>query len=108
MAKSIIGADHPAQARGAAKTRKTKATIPRIGLALVPSSPWPPCAETVKVTRRLYELALEGRLVGLAFGMASTNSEYWVDAVGVLERDPTLARGIVAALDDELASRVAL
>lgn len=44
-----------------------------------------------------------GQLNGLVFAASLKGTRrYFVDVAGVLARDPTLCRGIVAAIDDEL------
>jgi len=55
---------------------------------------------------QLLEEVRSGNVVGLAFGIALRGRKYFVNVAGILAKDPTYARGIVAALDDELARMV--
>jgi hypothetical protein len=54
----------------------------------------------------LHEAVQAGHIVGLAFGVALRGRRYFVNTAGTLTRDPTFARGIIAALDDELSRMV--
>jgi hypothetical protein len=56
--------------------------------------------------KTLHEAVQAGHIVGLAFGVALKGRRYFVNTAGTLTRDPTFARGIVAALDDELSRMV--
>lgn len=55
---------------------------------------------------QLAEAIEKGQITGLVFGAAIRGRRYIVNVAGSLARDPTLARGIVSALDDELAGMV--
>ena len=46
------------------------------------------------------------RVVGVAFGAMLRQRRYLVNCAGEACRDPTTARGILAALDDELSQMV--
>lgn len=62
--------------------------------------------QMVEAMEYLLHGAQEGIIVGAAFGIALKGKKYHVNVAGSLARDPTFARGIVAALDDELAAMV--
>lgn len=62
--------------------------------------------DTVECTRTLYEQAQRGELIGLAYVGVLRRRGYIVNSAGEAHRNPTFARGMVAALDDELAGRV--
>jgi hypothetical protein len=47
-----------------------------------------------------------GTITGAIFGLALRGRKYHVNVAGSLARDPTLARGVCAALDDELMGMV--
>lgn len=55
---------------------------------------------------QINEAIQAGHVAGIVFGMALKGRRYIVNVAGSLVRDPTLARGITAALDDELARLV--
>lgn len=80
--------------------------LPFPGLQLVPSAPPPVCSETVEAIERLLESARSGHVVGIAFAAMFEGSNYMVRTTGALRNDPTLARGAVATLDDELRELV--
>ncbi len=58
--------------------------------------------DTVEAVKELLTMAEAGVLQGIAFGGMLKGRKYLVDCAGTACTDPTLARGIVAALDDEL------
>lgn len=87
-----------------ASNRKT-ATV----LRLVPRAT--PChfdvdRDTEEVLKNLLDMARKGELRGVAVAALLRDRRYFVDASGEAHRNPTFARGMVAALDDELAGRV--
>lgn len=47
-----------------------------------------------------------GIITGAIFGLALKGRKYHVNVAGTLARDPTFARGICAAIDDELQGMV--
>lgn len=47
-----------------------------------------------------------GEISGLVFGASLKGRRYIVNVAGTLARDPTLARGVTAAIDDELSRMV--
>lgn len=66
-----------------------------------------------QVSRDLKEAAAQiqeavdsGLMSGLVFGASLKGRRYIVNVAGTLARDPTLARGVAAAIDDELARMV--
>jgi hypothetical protein len=52
------------------------------------------------------QAAQEGLVVGVVAGVALKGRRYIVNTAGTLSRDPTLARGILCAADDELQRMV--
>ena len=58
--------------------------------------------------RRIHEMAEQRIIVGSVFGLVlrGPGRLYHVNVAGSLARDPTFARGMVAALDDELRDMV--
>jgi hypothetical protein len=63
--------------------------------------------DTVECLGQLLEQAKKGELVGLAYAGMLRRRAFIVDTAGMAYESPTFARGMVAALDDELSSRVA-
>jgi hypothetical protein len=55
---------------------------------------------------QLLEAVQAGHVTGIAFACTLKGKKYFVNVSGALERDPTFARGVVAALDDELSRMV--
>ncbi len=55
---------------------------------------------------QLLEAVQAGHVVGIAFACSMKGRRYFVNVSGTLARDPTFARGCVAALDDELGRMV--
>ncbi len=55
---------------------------------------------------QLLTAVLGGQITGLAFACTLRGKRYFVNVSGALAKDPTFARGCVAALDDELARMV--
>jgi hypothetical protein len=62
--------------------------------------------DVVDTAQQLLEAAQSGQIVGIVFGVALRGRKYFVNVSGSFSRDPTFARGVVAALDDELMSMV--
>lgn len=62
--------------------------------------------DTVEAFDHLLKAAKDGQIVGVVFGVALRRGRYYVDCSGSLARDPTLGRGVVAALDDYLGAMV--
>jgi len=62
--------------------------------------------DTQEALRELLELAERGELIGLAFAGMLRQRKFFVDTAGEAHRSPVFARGMVAALDDELGKRM--
>lgn len=62
--------------------------------------------DTVECCRVLYEQAKKGELIGLAFAGMLKKRGYIVNTSGEAHRNPTFARGMVQALDDQLSLRI--
>ncbi len=62
--------------------------------------------DLVDAGRQINEAIQSGNVSGMIFGCHLKGRRYIVNVAGSLARDPTLARGIAAALDDELARMV--
>jgi hypothetical protein len=62
--------------------------------------------DVLEAFEQLAEGARQGLIVGAVFGVALKGRRYHVNVAGSLVRDPTFARGVVAALDDELMALV--
>lgn len=58
--------------------------------------------DTVEALAGLLKLAETGTVTGIAVAVVMRRRKYLVDVCGEAFRDPTFARGAVAALDDEL------
>lgn len=58
--------------------------------------------DTVEALQALLHLAEAGTVTGIAFAAVMKRRKYVVNVAGEAFRDPTFARGAVAALDDEL------
>lgn len=58
--------------------------------------------ELAEAFDQMAAMVREGTIVGAVFGVALRGRKYHVNVAGTLARDPTFARGVVAALDDEL------
>lgn len=58
--------------------------------------------DTIEALTGLLQLAQTGAVTGLAIAVVMRRRKYLVDVCGEAYRDPTFARGAVAALDDEL------
>jgi len=62
--------------------------------------------ETVTALEQLTERARAGEILGLGFVALLKRRRYVVNTAGECRHDPTLTRGMVLALDDELRSMV--
>lgn len=62
--------------------------------------------DTVKCLETLLRHARAGEVIGVAFAVALKRRAYITDTAGECHRNPTFARGMIAALDDRLAARV--
>lgn len=62
--------------------------------------------DVIEAFEQLLEGARQGTVVGAIFGVALKGRKYHVNVAGSLVRDPTFARGICAAIDDELMIEV--
>lgn len=61
--------------------------------------------DTVECLQLLLQRAQAGEVIGLAFCAMLKRRAYIVNTAGEAHRNPTFARGMVAALDDELGQR---
>ncbi len=61
--------------------------------------------DTVECLEQLLDEARCGKLIGLAFAAMYRNRKYLPEACGEAHRNPTFARGMVAALHDLLGRR---
>jgi hypothetical protein len=62
--------------------------------------------DTVTALRQLLAEAERGDIIGVAFAAMCRRRRFFVAAAGEAHRNPTFARGMVAALDDELGLRM--
>jgi len=62
--------------------------------------------DTEQALAQLLDLARRGELIGVAFAGMLKQRRFFVNTAGEAHRNPTFARGMVAALDDELGSRM--
>lgn len=62
--------------------------------------------DTVRCLETLLAQARKGEVIGLAFAAILKRRNYVVNTAGEAHRNPTFARGVLRALDDELAARV--
>jgi hypothetical protein len=62
--------------------------------------------DTVECLQQLLRQAKKGELMGLAYVGMLKRRGYIVNTAGEAHRNPTFARGMVAALDDQLAVRI--
>lgn len=58
--------------------------------------------DTVECLEQLLEAARAGEVIGLVFGAMLKRKRYMVNLAGEARRDPTYARGVVGAIEDEL------
>jgi len=62
--------------------------------------------DTIHCLERLLEAARAGQLQGLAYVAIHLHRNFSVNVCGEAHRSPVFARGALASLDDELASRI--
>lgn len=62
--------------------------------------------DTVEALEQLLIEARSGDIIGITFAAMHNEKTYIIDTVGAAYRNPTFARGMVAALDDELRDMV--
>lgn len=62
--------------------------------------------DTVECLSLLLRRARRGEVIGLAYCAMLKQRAYIVNTAGVAHESPTFARGMVAALDDELGTRM--
>lgn len=62
--------------------------------------------DTVECLEQLLDEARSGRVIGLAYVAMMKKREYIVNTAGEAHRNPTFARGMVLALDDQLSLKV--
>jgi hypothetical protein len=62
----------------------------------------PVSTDTIEAFAKLLEGAMEGRYVGAVIGVIHPRRRYTVHCIGEASKNPTFARGVVAAIDDEL------
>lgn len=62
--------------------------------------------DTVECLRQLHAEAKRGELIGIAFVGVLKRRGYIVNTAGEAHRNPTFARGMLAALDDQLSLRI--
>lgn len=62
--------------------------------------------DTVEALELLLAQAQRGHITGIAFAVMLKRRRYHVSVAGEAFKDPTLARGAVCALDDELRDLV--
>jgi hypothetical protein len=74
-----------------------------ISLIVRPTAEQPTSQDTIAALIELLARARCGDVIGLAFTAFMPDRRYYVARTGFAEQDPTLARGAVRALEDELA-----
>lgn len=62
--------------------------------------------DMVEALEQMLQAARSGEGLGLIAGMMIKRRRFFVICVGEAERDPTFARGMCAALDDEIKTHV--
>jgi hypothetical protein len=62
--------------------------------------------DTVQALQHLLEQAQRGEIIGIAFAAACRRRKVLLDTTGEAYRNPTYARGMVAALDDAIGIRM--
>jgi hypothetical protein len=62
--------------------------------------------DTVEVLETLLQHARAGEVIGIAFAAQLRRRAFIVNTAGEAHRNPVFARGMVAALDDELGQRM--
>jgi len=58
--------------------------------------------DTVEAARQIHEASESGEVLGMFFGLMLKRRRFVVNVAGECLRDPTFARGMLAAMDDEL------
>jgi hypothetical protein len=61
--------------------------------------------DTVQALEQLLDHAREGHIIGIAFAAMYKRRQFITNTAGECYRNPVFARGMVAALDDELSAR---
>lgn len=59
--------------------------------------------DTTQALRQLLAYAERGELTGIAFAATFKKMRYITNVAGLLAKNPTFCRGVIAALDDDLA-----
>lgn len=59
--------------------------------------------DTVEALEQLLGAARSGDIIGIAFAAALKRKRYITNVAGTCYRNPTFARGMLGALDDELS-----
>jgi hypothetical protein len=62
--------------------------------------------DTVACLQTLLRQARRGEVIGLAYAAMLKKRAYIVNSAGAAFESPTFARGMVAALDDQLSQRI--
>lgn len=62
--------------------------------------------DAIEAAEQLAQLARSGKIIGFSIAVLERGRKYWTNSAGETRRNPTWARGMVAALDDELADMV--
>lgn len=62
--------------------------------------------DTIEAMEQLLQSARQGQTTGIIFGIMLKRRRYFVNCAGDARRDPTFARGMCNALDDELRQLV--
>ncbi len=101
MASTIVNPESLEVAKAADRSRCVSAA-PHLSLAPTAVSP-----DTIEACRGLYEMALRGEIIGLAFVAMLPGKQYFVDAVAKALREPTFTRGALLSLNDTLRGLIA-
>lgn len=62
--------------------------------------------DVIDTLQELLALARRGHLIGLAFAAMYKDRSYVVNTAGEADRNPTFTRGMLLALDDQLATEI--
>lgn len=62
--------------------------------------------DTIEALEQLLTAAKSGEIAGMAFAISLRGRRFLTNTTGACYRDPTLTRGMIAALDDELSNMV--
>lgn len=62
--------------------------------------------DTIECLEQLLQHAKSGEVIGIAYTCMLKKRGYIVNSAGEAFRNPTFARGMIRALDDQLAGRV--